>query len=243
MREDPRAVFFDLGGTLFSYRELEPQVAVLLGDAASRLGVEAADRDLPRAYRAASRAAQREFARQPYYLHRDLFAAGFQGFAAAFERSPAPEDLDWFCAGLRRVLLEHFVLRSDCLDTLRTLRDRGLHVSIVSNIDDDYLDPMVERAGLSALLDAWTSSEEALSCKPDPGIFRLALDKAGCRAEQVVFVGDSREADVVGAQSLGMTAVLLEEAGFSPLGDDSRPDTQPDHVIHELRELLPLAAR
>ena len=38
---------------------------------------------------------------------------------------------------------------------------------------------MLDRLGLRTALDAWTSSDEAGSCKPDAAIFRLALTKAG----------------------------------------------------------------
>ena len=68
---------------------------------------------------------------------------------------------------------------------------------------------MIERAGLAEHLDAWTSSEEARSCKPDAGIYHLALRKAGARADGSVFVGDSPEHDSVGARRLGMRTILM----------------------------------
>ena len=132
-------------------------------------------------------------------------------------------------------------LRDDCLDTLRRLRDAGRYLAIVSNIDDDYLHPMVERTGLAALLHTWTSSEEARSCKPDSGIFELALAKAKVEAQNVIFVGDSAHHDVLGAQRMGMRTVLIQEPGAQAPGADPARSATPDHTIAELAELLPIA--
>ena len=132
------------------------------------------------------------------------------------------------------------MLREDCLDTLRALRERGLYLSIVSNIDDDHLFPMVERSGLNEVLDHWTSSEEARSCKPDPRFFELAMQKAGHSADQVLFVGDSPEHDVAGAKGVGMTTALIVEDGGAPPLQTGRATTAPDHQIRSLSELLEL---
>ena len=83
-------------------------------------------------------------------LHRELFEDTYRRFAEALGAKPEPELLRWCCEQQRERALENFELRPDCVETIETLRGAGLHVSIVSNIDDDYLDPMVERAGPSA---------------------------------------------------------------------------------------------
>jgi FMN phosphatase YigB (HAD superfamily) len=172
-------VFFDFGGTLFSYAALGSQAFHLLTDAARRLGIEARAAELGPAFARASRAAWAAFAGRPYYLHRDLFQEAFRRWARELGAEPDQTLLDWMHARQRDALLERFALREGCLETLRELRARGLRLSVVSNIDDDYLHPMLERAGLDALLDHWSSSEEARSCKPDPGFFRYACRKAG----------------------------------------------------------------
>jgi HAD superfamily hydrolase (TIGR01509 family) len=124
--------------------------------------------------------------------------------------------------------------RPDAAETLAALRALGLHVAIVSNIDDDQLQAVWPRLGLGGLVDAITTSEEARSCKPHPAIFRHALGKAGePPPESVVFVGDSPWHDVAGANALGMTSVLI---GIPPPEDARAPAAH--HVIGSLRELL-----
>jgi FMN phosphatase YigB (HAD superfamily) len=101
---------------------------------------------------------------------------------------------------------------------------------------------MVTSSGLNQVLDHWTSSEEARSCKPDPGFFRLALEKAGCRAEDVLFVGDSPTHDIQGAKDMGMTAALITEGDTKPPLQNGRESTPPDHEIEALSDLIALVA-
>jgi putative hydrolase of the HAD superfamily len=234
-----RAVFFDLGGTLFSYREAGKATGSVLFEAAGRLGVEQEPRAIGRAYRSASREAYALHGKRPFYMHRDLFRDTFRAFARELGREASHGFLDWFEAAQREALVEGMRPRPDCNETLRALRERGLYTSIVSNIDDDYLEPLVERWRLAELLDHWTSSEEARSCKPDRAFFELALEKARCRAEHVLFVGDSPEHDIQGARGAGMTSVLIVEDEPPPL-QSGDVEVEPHHEIRELREILAL---
>lgn len=237
-----KAVFFDFGGTLFSYADMAGSAQrPLFVEAAKRLGVEADRKTIGRAYGKASVASFQKYTVQPYYLHRDLFLDTFRGFAENLGGEPTDEFLEWLYACQRDLLVENFVLRPACIETLRALRDAGLYLSIVSNIDDDYLHPMVARVGLDSVLHHWTSSEEARSCKPDPRFFQLALEKAGCAASEVLFVGDSPTHDVAGASPLGMKTALILEEGVEPPGQVGNAPAA-DHEIRSLHELLAICA-
>jgi putative hydrolase of the HAD superfamily len=235
-----KAVFFDFGGTLFSYQAMRPRMRALIAAMLERLGLEADRRGAGRAYNEASQRAWAEFGPRRYYLHKDVFLATFEQFARSLGASPSPQDLEWCYEAQRKSVVEGFELRSGCVETLAALRERGLHLQVVSNIDDDFLEPMLERAGLTPCLDAWTSSEGAGSCKPDAGIFRVALDKARVDPEQVVFVGDSRVHDIAGARALGMRTVLVVEEGPPPPGSQGLVPSDPHHEIRELLELVRL---
>ena len=226
-----RAVFFDLGGTLFSYRSINAHFDRLLTEMAHGRGVAAPLESLQQAYRAAMGATLAAWAPRPFYLHRDLFTEAHVRFLRSLGVDASPEDPDVRFSE-RRVLGEpEVVARADAAETLSALRARGLHVAIVSNIDDDQLEAVWPRLGLESLVDAVTTSEEARSCKPHPEIFRRALGKAGDPPpESVVFVGDSPWHDVAGANALGMTSVLI---GAAPSGAP-----EPRHEISTLRELL-----
>ncbi len=236
-----RAVLLDLGGTLFSYRKMDRPQVELLTRAVDRLGVGVETGPAIDAYRRASREAWTSYAARPFYLHRDLFRHTFGGFARHLGGEATVEFLDWFHEEQLDLAVSHMELRPGCEQTLSRLRAAGLHVGIVSNIDEDYLRPMLKRSGLDSLVDARTSSEEAQSCKPDSRIFFVALEKAAARVEEALFVGDSPEADVYGARRVGMATVLIREDGPPPPGTGAGPRQEPDHEIHELPELLEIA--
>ena len=99
-------------------------------------------------------------------------------------------------------------LYPDVLPSLEDLHGDGLLLGIVSNIGPE-LGNLVEKLGLSHLVRVHASSAEAGVNKPHAGIFRLALRKAGVRAEEAIHVGDSYESDVVGARNAAIRPLLL----------------------------------
>jgi len=232
------AVLFDFAGTLFDDRQLREVHLRQLRFVAAAASVDAADigdDGLRRAYRHGMGVAYRAIAGQPAYLHRTLFAAAFVAMADALggkiDESIAQHAVD----RQYRATIDEAVLRPGCLETLGALRTAGIHVQIVSNIDDEQLEPMVDRLGLRQVIEAATSSEAARSCKPHPAIYDLALRKAGVDAPRALFVGDSLGHDVAGPAAAGMRTAWL-----APRGDADHGDVRPDAVIHSLREVLRL---
>ena len=237
-----RAVFFDFGGTLFSYTAFQRAMrqgdgAPIFVQAAERLGLDLDRRTIAKAYGKASRLAFQKYNDRAFYLHRDLFIDTFESFANELGAEADESFVSWFYDLQRDTLLESFELRADCMSTLEALRGDGLSLHIVSNIDDDYLHPMVAKSGLDTVLEHWTSSEEARSCKPDSRFFELCLEKAKVLPEDVLFVGDSPTHDVAGAQAMGMTTVLILEDGADPPGQFGDVPTA-DHEIRALAELI-----
>ncbi len=215
-----RAVFFDLGGTLFSNHEVVRVCIPLLEEASVRLGLEKGLQKIAPAFMQATKVANLDYVDRRFYLHRDLLMDTVRGMVRTMGFDPTPEFVDWFYCSQRAAVTGDVVLREDCLSTLEALRSRGLKLSILSNADDDYLDPMMENLGLAPFFDYWVSSEAAGSCKPDSGIFENALQKLGMEPGEVLFVGDSRVHDVQGASSAGLTSALIaERGGVSPLDD------------------------
>jgi putative hydrolase of the HAD superfamily len=84
------------------------------------------------------------------------------------------------------------------LEALARLRAYGLALAVVSNWDET----LPERLAMFDL-DAIVSSAEAGAPKPDPAVFRLALERLGVRPERALHVGDS-PADEEGARAAGM---------------------------------------
>jgi putative hydrolase of the HAD superfamily len=95
---------------------------------------------------------------------------------------------------------------------LERLRAGGARLAVVSNWDVSLHD-VLERTGLRGLVDAVVISAELGVAKPDPAIFRAALDRLGAGAADAMHVGDSVEADVAGARAAGLEAVLVARNG------------------------------
>ncbi len=233
-----RAVFFDFADTLFSSRDLRDAHLAQLRAVAETVGVQPTDQELRAAYRQGMGVGYRAVATRPAYLHRELFARSYAAMAEALGGTIDAAACDALVDRQYAATIEAARLRPDCLDTLHALRARDLRVQIVSNIDDEQLDGLVEHLGLDAVVDTWTSSESAQSCKPDARIYQVALAAAGCDAGDVLFVGDTVEHDVVGPRSQGMRTALLVA--------DDRTDTADggaDYVIECLGDVVELIDR
>jgi putative hydrolase of the HAD superfamily len=96
--------------------------------------------------------------------------------------------------------------------TLARLRAGGARLAVVSNWDVSLHD-VLERTGLRRLVDAVVISAELGVAKPDPAIFRAALERLDADVAGAVHVGDSLEADVAGARAAGLEAVLVVRNG------------------------------
>jgi putative hydrolase of the HAD superfamily len=131
----------------------------------------------------------------------------------------------------------------EAIPVLRSLSDRGLRLGMFSNATCDRLiQRLVDRLGFRPWLDPALTSAGTGIRKPDPAAFTPILEAWDLPPEAVVMVGDTLDADILGAQQAGMRAVWLrsrEDARQE--GSASRPDAQapavPDATITRLDEL------
>jgi putative hydrolase of the HAD superfamily len=85
---------------------------------------------------------------------------------------------------------------------LRVLRGAGFALACVSDWDVG-VGRQLERAGLGSFLDVVVSSAEIGARKPDPRVFRAALERLGITPERALHIGDG-EGDRVGALAAGL---------------------------------------
>jgi putative hydrolase of the HAD superfamily len=125
----------------------------------------------------------------------------------------------------------------DALQTLVRLRSNGMQVGLVSNTlwPKEFHLRDLARYEILHLFDSMVFSSELGYAKPHPTIFRHCLADLGVEPEEAVFVGDRFDADVEGAQKVGMRAVLKKHPQRMPIDR-----VRPDGVIDGLGELLPL---
>ena len=111
----------------------------------------------------------------------------------------------------------HFVLYDDVRERLQALlKSAGFRLGLISN-SHRPLESFDEHFDLSGLISVRVSSSDHGFLKPHPSIFRAALDLMRVKPEDAAMVGDSFAHDIVGAQAVGMRAILLARNG-APAG-------------------------
>ncbi|MDY7077333.1 MAG: HAD family hydrolase [Chloroflexota bacterium] len=130
----------------------------------------------------------------------------------------------------------------DTYETLEQLRAAGYRLGLISNFfDDGWIQRTIDKFGLRSWFSPILTSAGMGLSKPHPGIFRAVLEEWGLPPERVLMVGDTPSKDIVGAQSVGMRAVLATMVEAPRDGDD--PSISPDAIIKQLGELSTLLAR
>ncbi len=104
----------------------------------------------------------------------------------------------------------------EAVRALKAVRAAGYATGVISNFSH-RLPGILENLGLADQLDTVTYSFEAGAEKPHPKIFRTALARAGATPEKVLMVGDSFEADYLGARNAGLHAILLCRDADAPV--------------------------
>jgi 2-haloalkanoic acid dehalogenase type II len=236
-----KGIFFDLGGTLFSYSGRLGSAGI--EHVVRSLRLDAAPQAIGSAWGEAAAQVGERYGKQAYFLHKDLFQDTLHQFLDGFGLQASPRLAEEFHQLQLEAVVAKLPIRADCHSTLAGLKEKGIYLAIVSNIDDDYLDPLVANHGLDQWLDDWTSSEQARSCKPHAEIYHHALSKSGLALDEVLFVGDSLHHDVAGAAAVGMASARIVEPGVkTPLTHGLEVTAEPDHEITQLSELLELIA-
>ena len=103
----------------------------------------------------------------------------------------------------------NYRLFDDVVETLEDLATAGYELGLISNFEQ-WLEMLLEHLDATRFFEVRVISGVEGVEKPDPRIFRLALDRAGVAPEESVYVGDSVEFDVQPAEEAGMLGVLLD---------------------------------
>jgi putative hydrolase of the HAD superfamily len=97
----------------------------------------------------------------------------------------------------------------DAVATVRALKTSGRRLGVVSNAEG-RVERDLNGAGFEGLFETVVDSHLVGVEKPDPEIFRIAMERMGVNPETAIFLGDVPSVDVAGARAAGLTAVLLD---------------------------------
>jgi putative hydrolase of the HAD superfamily len=123
--------------------------------------------------------------------------------------------MDDVCAAREAFVRGCLTPRPGAVDTLRTLRERGIGVGLITVCTEDVevLWPETEFAGL---FDAEIFSSRIGVSKPDPRIYLACCEELGVAPSEAVFVGDGANDELAGARRVGMEAILIHRPGEDP---------------------------
>ena len=116
----------------------------------------------------------------------------------------------------------------------------AFHLGIITNgAHDNHTDSQLSKVrylGLRDRIQSLTISDEVGVRKPRGEIFKVACECAGVLPEEALFVGDSIENDIVGANRAGMTSVFINR--HSDILLPKIEDERPDYIISNLHDVL-----
>jgi len=211
-----KAVFFDFYNTLATHHPPREEAYV---NACRELGIKIEARALFNSLPAADTYWRDENSRLPIdkrtpeekinfyieYVTRILGGAGVEvGHDKALQILAKIREHKW-----------EFKAYDDTLSTLKELKNRGLILGLVSNVAQDMESTYTE-LGLQPYLDFKVTASEVGCDKPRPEIFMAALKKAQVKPEESIYVGDQYHLDIVGAQGVGIKAVLIDRNNYFP---------------------------
>ena len=164
---------------------------------------------------------------------RSYYQAWRDAFACSFAALDLPGDAD---AAVTKAIAD-LGQRTPYSETVEALWliQKYWRTAVLSNADDSFLLPNLERLGLD--FELVLSSEAARSYKPQPGLFLEALDRLGVGPQESVYVGDRQFEDVQGAGNVGINTVWINRSGEALDPQLPKPDGQISSLL-ELPDLL-----
>jgi len=214
-----KAIFFDLDGTL---RHSVPAGGEVFSDYVSSLGLRLNPEDRLRAarwehfYWASSVDLRDDLLAHSgetekfwvEYTRRRLIALGVSP-SMAIELAPKVS------LHMGEMYKPDSIVPEDARRILPELKQAGYIMAVLSNRDKPFHD-VLESHDLNEHFHFSMAAGEVGVYKPDPDVFKHALDRADVTAQETIYVGDNYFADVVGSLRAGLQPVLYDPNGIFP---------------------------
>lgn len=157
-----------------------------------------------------------------------------------FEQRGERIDMEWITDTENKywqVFMKNMLPKKEALQTLRLLHKKNIKTVVVTNLDLRTQMRKLMTLGLSDEIDMMVTAEEAGVAKPNPMIFYLTMAKLDMKPGELLMVGDDVRPDILGARSVGIQTVLIENSWYNYTSQDRK---LPDFRIGQLSEVLNL---
>jgi len=197
------AVSFDVYGTILNW---EPEIAEFLSKWTRAAGAEIPNAELLDAYDRLRQPLQDE---RPALRYPEVLRLTLRQMASEFGLAVSDEAMKAFS----EIAATHHAF-PDSVDALNSLRNMGLKLAALSNIDNESFSKVTSANGLE--FDVIVTAERVGAYKPDHAHFWAALADLraiGIPMNRVLHVAQSRRADIVVANEIGLTSVWVNRPG------------------------------
>jgi len=163
----------------------------------------------------------------------------FTAVLSEYNIKPSLEDLRWFKEIFFENHKRYIELFPETFEIIEQIRNNdSIHIGIISDIDNDYLDFQFNIFGISDIFDSITTSEEVQSYKPESKIFQVALNKASCQGKESIIIGDSYKKDIVGGKNMRMTTIWINKFQMEDIDTEKA-----DFTVTHLKEISPIISK
>jgi 2-haloacid dehalogenase len=206
-----KACVFDAYGTLFDVHSAVGKHRERLGDVADQVSVVWRTKQL-----------EYTWLRSLMGHHADFWQVTQDALDYAFDMHEVND------SDLRKDLIEAY-LKLDCYPevpgALSALKDQGFDIAILSNGTPTMLEAAVRNSRLETVIPKIFSVEKAGVFKPDPRVYRIAVDELNVKPEEIVFQS-SNAWDASGAAAFGFKVAWVNRFGQSPERLPGRPTVE-----------------
>ena len=216
----PRAVLFDVYGTLFDVYSVGVRAEALFPGSGERLAMLWRDKQIEY-----SRVVSMSRRYRPFH---ELTLRALQFASARLQLALTGSACDQLMGEYHR--LAPFAENEA---VLRELKARGVRTGVLSNGDPPMLSAVIGHAGFAPLLDPVLSADSVQRFKTDEAVYALGPQALGLPAPDILFVS-SNGWDAIGATWYGYTTLWINRSQL-PL---EALDTEPTRIGSSLRDVL-----
>jgi putative hydrolase of the HAD superfamily len=196
-------VLFDLGNTLV-YQDPYQTFQKILGTH----GIIRTTREIEEAFTRAGREfdiqKHSRLSAHEFYTQLNIHILKHLGITNPNSLQALAEDIDiqWFKASKIHVY-------RDVKPTLAKLKKMGLKLGLITDGYKSDLEKILPKVGLQKFFDICVCGDTIGKRKPNPQVFKYALNQLNIQASEALYVGDRLDTDYLGAKRAGMTPILI----------------------------------
>ncbi|MGD8633558.1 MAG: HAD family hydrolase [Anaerolineales bacterium] len=234
-----QGVIFDLGSTLIRFTGDWPQVFTrsleALAEGLDQEGISINPESFKQAFKSALSVYHRQ--RDHDLVEQTTEVVLIEILADLIGEPPPRAAVKRALEGMYSVSQDYWHTLPTALPVLKNLDERGLRMGLISNASDEAdVQRLIDKAGIRKYLQPILISAGFGLRKPHPDIFQAVLKEWDLPARDVVMVGDLLEADILGAENVGMRHIWMTEV--IDTGELQPPYVvEPDAVAHRLADV------